>query len=199
MSARKGAAARWVAIAAAVIALFAVTAPAASANLRNVTGGESRLVLNFQANLQLAQDNVYAFVIPPAQLDFFTGSVRFPITGGLVESSTMVGSVNHAGGLLIVKYNADQTVVEKQLETTDLKIVNGSSLIGNALGLVPTPTASLVNTTHSATSTGISYEGDAEVDALTATVLNVYFDTNVFTAGLRLGRLKSTIQTTTIL
>jgi hypothetical protein len=184
---------------AAVIALFAVTAPAASANLRNVTGGESRLVLNFQANLQLAQDNVYAFVLPPAQLDFSTGSVIFPITGGLVESSTMVGTVNHAGGLLIVKYNEDQTVVEKQLETTDLKIVAGASLVGNALGLVPTPTASLVNATHSATDTGISYEADAEIDALTATVLNVYFDTDVFTAGLRLGRLKSTIQTQTIL
>jgi hypothetical protein len=201
MSARKSGIGRLFAITLVALAMLGVGAQSANADLlRNVSGGESKLVLNFQSNLQMAQDNIYAFVLPPAQLDFFCGCVRFPITGGLVQPDTMVGTVNHSGGLEIVKYNEDQTQVIKSFKSTDLKITNGITLIGNALEIVPAPSAQLVDPQHSMAADGtITYQAFADLDLVTATVLNVYFDTNVFTSGQRLGTLQSTIQTTPIL
>ena len=59
----------------------------------------------------------------------------------------MLGTVDHSGGMLMLKY-ADG-VEQKRLEVTTLRIVNGNMLVGNALGLVPAPTADLINASHS--------------------------------------------------
>jgi hypothetical protein len=81
------------------------------------------------------------------------------------------------------------------------RIVNGNMLVGNALGVVPAPTADLVNASHSknASSGVIHYEADAVVNAVTATVLNTYLSTDYFKGGMKLGRLKSDIQTKKLL
>ena len=64
---------------------------------------------------------------------------------------------------------------------------------------MPAPTADLVNVTHSKDpSTGvIHYEADAKIGDATALVLNTYFETDAFVAGLILGRVKSDIKTKT--
>lgn len=184
---------------------MALGAPAANAvSLDTVTGGQTALFVPLSNVQKLAADNVYVSPISPAFLTFNSlaegPALRFPIKDGAVESSTMLGTVNHPGGLLIQKFNADGTLAN-ELNVTQPKLVAGASLVGNALDLVPVPTALLVNTSHSKdASTGvIHFEADAQVDPVTATVLNTYFDTDVFEPNMILGRVKADIQTETIL
>jgi hypothetical protein len=176
---------------------------AGAVSLDQVTGGQSALFVPLTNVQQLGQKGIFVSPISPAFLTFTLAegpAIRFPITGGAVESSTMVGTVNHAGGLSIQKFNPDGTKAA-QLDVTDVKVVAGAELVGNALGIVPAPTADLVNAKWSkdATTGVITYEADAQLNAVTATVLNTYFSTDAFSAGQVLGHWKSTIQTSSIL
>ncbi len=176
---------------------------ASAVSLDNVTGGQSALFVPLSNVVKLGQKNIFAAPISPAYLTFTRlegPAIRFPITGGAVESATMIGTVNHGGGLSIQKFNPDGTKAA-QLDVTDLKIVNGSELVGTALGIVPAPTADLINATHSKDPvTGvITFEADAQVSLVTATVLDTYFSTDAFQGGMILGHLKSTIQTKPLL
>jgi hypothetical protein len=188
-----------------VVLALAVGAPSASAvSLDKPTGGESALYTPLSNVQKLGRANIFVSPISPAYLTFNSfqegPAIHFPVNGGAVESATMLGTVNHAGGMLIQKFNPDGTVAT-QLEVTDVKIVNGTTLVGNALGLVPAPTADLINSTHSKDSaTGvITYEADAQINAVNALILNTYFSTNVFEAGMILGHLKSKIETKRLL
>jgi hypothetical protein len=185
----------------ATLGLGATSASAVS--LDNVTGGQSGIFVTIPQVNELAHAGIFITPISPAFLtfDLIQGpALRFPITGGAVESSTMLGTVNHAGGMTIQKFNPDGSPGPK-LTVTDVKIVAGASLVGNALGLIPAPTADLVNATHSKNpSTGvIHYEADARLNLVTATVLNTYLQTNFFKDGYVLGHVKSDIQTKKIL
>ena len=83
-----------------------------------------------------------------------------------------------------------------------MRIVNGNMLVGNALGLVPAPTADLVNATHSKDpSTGvIHYEADAQIERRHGTrPEHVLRRRTLFVAGSILGHLKSNIQTKKVL
>jgi hypothetical protein len=185
-------------------ALLGFGVPAAGAvSLDQITGGQSGLFVPLTNVQQLGQKGVFVSPISPAYLTFTLEegpAVRFPITGGAVESSTMLGTVNHAGGISIQKFNPDGTKAA-QLDVTDIKVVAGAELVGTALGIVPAPTADLINATHSKDpATGvITFEADAQLNAVTATVLNTYFSTDAFKAGMILGHWKSTIQTKRLL
>jgi hypothetical protein len=178
---------------------------ASAVSLDRVTGGQSALFVPLEGVQKLAQQRIFAAPIDPAYATFTSleegPAVRFPISGGAVESSTMLGTVNHEGGLSIQKFSSDWTTKLAQLDVTDIKVVAGSQLVGNALGIVPAPTADLINATHSKDrATGvITYEADAQINVVTATVLNTYFSTDVFTPGMLLGHWKSTIETRSIL
>ena len=185
----------------ASLGLAATTSNAAS--LDTVTGGQSGLFVSLQQVGDMARAGLYVTPVSPAYLTFTLEegpALRFPITDGAVESDTMLGTVNHAGGMTIQKVNPDGTN-GPSLTVTDVKIVAGASLVGNALGLVPAPTADLVNATHSKDpATGvIHYEADAKLNLVTATVLNTYFQTTYFKDGSLLGHLKSNIQTKPLL
>jgi hypothetical protein len=187
-----------------VLAL-AVGAPSANAvSLDKVTGGQTALFVPFSNVQKLGAASIFVSPISPAFLTFNSfqegPALRFPISGGAVESDTMLGTVDHAGGMLIQKINPDGTVAT-QLEVTVPRILNGNLLVGNMAGLVPAPTAMLINPTHSKdASTGvITYEADAQVDAASALILNTYFSTSVFEANMILGHLKSNIETEPVL
>jgi hypothetical protein len=187
--------------AAATLGLGATASSAAS--LDTVTGGQSGLFVSLQQVGDMARAGIYVTPVSPAYLTFTLDegpALRFPISGGAVESSTMLGTVNHSGGMTIQKVNPDGTN-GPALTVTDVKIVAGASLVGNALGLIPAPTADLVNATHSKDpSTGvIHYEADAKLNLVTATVLNTYLQTNFFKDGYVLGHLKSNIETKRLL
>jgi hypothetical protein len=188
-----------------VLLAMAVGAPTASAvSVDTVKGGETGLFVPFSNVVTLAQKGINISPISPAYLTFNSfqegPALRFPVTGGLVESATMLGTVDHAGGMLVQKYNPDGTLA-KQIEVTTVRILNGNTLVGNAFGLVPAPTADLVNVTHSKNPTTgvIHYEADAKIGIATALVLNTYFETDAFVAGSTLGRVKSNIETKKLL
>jgi hypothetical protein len=188
-----------------VLIALAVGAPTASAaSVDQVKGGQTALFVPFADVVKLAQKGINISPISPAFLTFNSfqegPALRFPVSGGLVESSTMLGTVDHAGGMLIQKFNADGTV-QHQLEVTTVRILNGNMLVGNAFGLVPAPTADLINVSHSKDpSTGvIHFEADAKVSDVTALVLNTYFETDAFVGGSILGRVKSNIETKKLL
>jgi hypothetical protein len=188
-----------------VMLAMAVGAPTASAvSVDTVKGGETALFVPFSDVVKLAQKRINISPISPAYLTFNSfqegPALRFPVSGGLVESATMLGTVDHAGGMLIQKFNPDGTLAN-QLEVTTVRIVNGNMLVGNAFGLVPAPTADLVNATHSKNPTTgvIHFEADAKIGIATALVLNTYFNTDAFVGGSTLGRVKSDIQTKKLL
>jgi hypothetical protein len=193
---------------ASVVLMLGLVAAAPSANavsLDKPTGGESGLNVPFEQFVNLGNAGIFVSPIRPAFITIRSIAegpiLHLPVTGGAVESSTMLGTVDHDGGMLIQKINPSDGTVEAELEVTTIRIVNGNMLVGNALGLIPAPTADLVNATHSKDrATGvITYEADARVNLVTATVLNTYFSTSVFKDGLILGHLKSTIQTKPVL
>jgi hypothetical protein len=187
-----------------VVAMFlTLGAPAASASLDQATGGEFALYVPLSNVQKLGNAEIFVQPLPPAFLsfDFTKGpALHFPISGGTFESSTMLGSVNSDGGIEIQKQHPLGTIV-KRLDITNVKILDGNTLIGNALGIVPTPSADLINATHSKDpATGVvHYEADAQMNAVTALVLNTYFDTNVFQGGWVLGHLVANIQTKPLL
>jgi hypothetical protein len=188
-----------------VLALFAGAPSANAVSLDKPTGGESGLSVPFEQFVNLGNAGIFVSPIRPAYLTFRSFAegpiLHLPVSGGAVESATMLGTVDHGGGMLIQKIDSQQGVVEAELEVTTLRIVNGNMLTGNALGLVPAPTADLINASHSKDpATGvIHYEADAQVNFLTATILNTYFSTSVFKGGMILGHLKSDIQTKPVL
>jgi len=187
--------------AAAALGVGATASSAAS--LDTVTGGQSGLFVTIQQVGDMARAGIYVTPVSPSYLTYTLDegpALRFPITGGAVESSTMLGTVNHAGGMTLQKVNPDGTN-GPTLTVTDVQIVAGASLVGNALGLIPAPTADLANATHSKDpSTGvIHFEADAKLNLVTATVLNTYLQTTFFKDGYVLGRWKSNIQTKKLL
>lgn len=201
MSLRKGV----LSLAVAAVMGLAVAAPAASAqSLDNVTGGQTSMFVTITQVGDLARKGIFVSPISPAFLTFTSAegpAIRFPIdAGGTLESSTMLGTVNHNGGMLIQKIEPDGTV-SAELEITQVKIVGGASLVGNALGLIPAPAADLVNASHSKDQSSgvIHFEADARINAVNALVLNTYFSTDAFTDGMVLGRVKSDIETKKVL
>jgi len=192
-----------VTLACATASLGLGASASSAASLDTVTGGQTGLFVTLQQVGDMARAGLYVTPVSPAYLTFTLEegpALRFPITDGAVESDTMLGTVNHAGGMTIQKVNPDGTN-GPSLTVTDVKIVAGASLVGNALGLVPAPTADLVNATHSKDpATGvIHYEADAKLNLVTANVLNVYFQTNYFQDGSLLGHIKSNINTKPLL
>ena len=178
------------------------TSTASAVSVDKVTGGQFGLFVPLENVSVMAHAGLFTTPIAPAYLTFTLEegpALRFPISGGTVESATMLGSVNSDGGLRMEKQAPDGT--SKSLDVTNVKIVNGNMLVGNALGLVPAPTADLVNATHSKDpATGvIHYEADARINLLTATILNTYFSTDFFKDGFVLGRVKGNIETAPLL
>ena len=190
-----------VALASAVIA--APRAQAADISANTVTGGTTTMDVPFSLVQQLGKDRIFVRPVAPATLTYpnFFPVVSFPVKDGLVETATMLGTVNHEGGINLYQIDETYTNITKSIDITNIRIVNGNQMVGDALGLVPSPAADLKNATHSYDpATGkLTYEADAELGTVGALVMNTYFNTNVFTAGLKMGHLKSQIDTSRIL
>jgi hypothetical protein len=188
------------------LTVAAVSAPGANAvniSAAKVTGGKTEMSVPFSLLQQLGKDRIFVTPIAPATLSYpnFFPIVTFPVTGGKVETSTMLGTVNMLGGIKIYQIDPTYSTITKQLDVTDVRIVNGNTLAGNAIVPVPSPAADLVNATHTfdPVTGNLHYEADAQVGVATALVLNTYFNTYVFTPGLAMGHMTSDIQTNRIL
>lgn len=182
------------------IMTLGVGAPSANAALLTVTGGKSELTIDIGTVGTLAGAHVYQIILPPASVVYsFAPVATFPITGGTVEDTTMLGTVDHAGGIRTVKCTTlCDNGYDAQLDATNLRILAGNTLTADTNGLLPSPIADLVNVQHYTSPDGtIRYEADATLNAGAALILNVYFSTTVFQAGMPLFHIKSVIETTT--
>jgi hypothetical protein len=181
------------------LTMLVAAAPRAHATLDTVIGGQSKLFVSLATVQRLNSDRIISFPNGGAYITFVSTegpAVVFPISDGLVESDTMLGTVNHPGGLTLQKVDENfQPVTELQI--TEIKIFNGNTLLGNTQGVLPAPAGDLINISFSKhrPSGVISYEADVQVSETNALVLNTYFNTTVFEAGMILGHLKSSIQT----
>ena len=61
----------------------------------------------------------------------------------------MLGTVDHAGGMLIQKIDPADGTVTHELSVTNLRILNGNMLVGDAFELLSAPTADLINASYS--------------------------------------------------
>ncbi len=185
----------------AIASVLAIAAPKANATPVNVVGGQAELLPDFANVAALYAKNIAVYPISPAALNGITLRVEFPITGGTVDDQSMLGTVNLAGGLWIIKYtDSSFSEIENSVQTTNLRIVNGNTLVGDTMGLIPAPSADLTNTTINVDGNGnIDYTAEAIVPALTALVLNTYFNTDAFVGGSRLGALSAHILTQPLL
>jgi hypothetical protein len=193
------------AVSLATLLLLVLGVPRASADVATVTGGQTDLFTPLTVVQELGADRVYVAPLPPATLTFTLEegpAVHFPVTDGVIDTDSMTGTVNHSGGLKILKFSEDFSTVESQLDITNLRIFNNTQLLGDTQDTpLLSPAADLANPTHTYDPvTGkIHYEADAQVPAAAALVLNTYFNTTVFQAGMTLGHVKSNIQTDRVL
>jgi hypothetical protein len=179
------------------LAIAGSSAPAASAQVpQTVTGGQTKLSLNINTLfVEWGADRIGAQLIPPAFINGLTFEAFFPITGGLADPATLLGTVNMGGGIRIVQYNENYSMVTNSLETTNPRFVNGNTLTGDVMGAIPAPSADLVNTSIVVNEDGtVTFNADANLSAGTALVLNTYFSTTVFEAGQNLGHYTATIE-----
>src|SRR5205085_6766774 len=125
-------------------------APAANAALLTVTGGKSELTIDIGTVGTLAAGHIYQLILPPATVVYsFAPVATFPITGGTVEDTTMLGTVDHSGGIRTVKCTTlCDNGYDAQLDATNLRILNGNSLTADTNGLLTSPIADLVNVQH---------------------------------------------------
>ncbi len=190
-------------LAVAALAVVAIIPARADAAPRTVNGDRTELSVPFSLIQHWGADNISITVIAPATLTFpfFFPLATFPISDGLVDDTNMLGTVNHLGGQQIVKYDETRTFVTHSLDVTNLRIVNGNQLWGDTAGLLPGPSADLVNPTHTYDpETGqIIYQAEVQLNAVAAVILNIYFETDVFVGGEVLGNLKSYINTTPVI
>src|SRR4051794_28455739 len=82
------------------IMTLGIGAPTANAALLTVTGGKSDLTIDIGTVGKLGAGHIYQLILPPATVVYsFAPVATFPINGGTVEDTTMLGTVNHDGGI----------------------------------------------------------------------------------------------------
>jgi hypothetical protein len=201
--------ARALALLVGVVTLLAVPATANAALVNTVTGKETRLEVPWSTFVYLSGKHIHVYPQGEAMLSFEPGPrifVTFPITGGSLVGNTNLGTINMAGSLAMTKSNEDYTDSIKRLRTSNPQIVNAQTVVASAyawdgdplLGNVgaPTPVMDIRNVSRTTNADGsIRLAGDWALNAVTATVLNTYFETDAFSAGMVIGRAVSTITT----
>jgi hypothetical protein len=182
-----------------VATVFLTAAPSgASAAPVSVTGDRTEIIVPFSFIQALAADNIQPDVVAPATISFPNFPIplaQFPITGGLIDDSNMLGTVNNSGGQKIFKWDPPRENITHELDVLNFRIVNGNQLWGDTDGLLPGPAATLDNPSHTVNpQTGeIIYTAQAHLDAGAAAILNIYFETTVFVGGMDIGTLTSYI------
>jgi hypothetical protein len=184
-----------VATIAAFLMVLAFCAPAAKAEPVVITGDNTRLEVNLSNFVKLLGDGIFITAIPPAHLEFGSNPAAvFPVNnGGLFDVENGLSAVTHAGGLRIEKSSINQSVDVTNI-TLQCTGVTGCRLLGTANVALPNEVAEVVDFNIADDEAGtITFTGRALVGAVGALALNTLFQTDVFTAGMELGLLTSTL------
>ena len=182
------------------LVLIAVAVPAAPAraDTRVVNGGETRLDVNVANFVKLLGDGIFITPIAPARLEFGSNPAAiFPASSGVADAVLSTATVPHQGGLHIEKSSIGQ-----QIDATNVTVacVNagtitlaGCHVLNTANNVLPNELAEIKDFQFSDPGSGtVTITGRAVITDVTALVLNTLFQTQVFTAGMELGTIKST-------
>lgn len=174
------------AVSAAVAGVAAPAALGQSADTVTLAGGETRLHLNGGTAAVLADNGVAVAPIGPATA---RGTrVTFPITGGRVDPTDGAGTVAHSGGLA---FSAGGTTVRLRNFLVDTRTGTLTAQVGGSRIRVvdlDTSDAAVIRRGVGRAETWI-VRVQAELSARGAAALNAAFDTDLFAAGIPLGRV----------
>lgn len=177
----------------ACIGLMAVTVAQAGESTLHFNGGATRLVVNPAVVPVLAQNGISLAPVAPATAKAVTWhgqptvAASFPISGGKVNAKTLVGIINHTGGLTFSKGSNSLSVglfqvsIHRRAYLT--AAVGFDRTMRVALARLDLSHAKVYACRHWVVVTGVSaYLTKAAADALNATL-----HTTVFAPGLKLG------------
>lgn len=180
-----------VAFAIVAVAAFAL-APTASAKTLKVkkTGGTT---LTLDAGTAAALTSLGVTVSPIAPAKGVSGGVRFPVTGGKLDSKTLAGNIRHSGGL---RFSNGTTTVD--LTRFTINIDSDPDLVATVGGSrVSILKLDLSNLKNRSKGNSIKLSGvKATLTAEAAAALNGAFGVTAFTEGLTLGTasVKTTVR-----
>jgi hypothetical protein len=180
-----------------LIAVAVLAAPA-RADTRVVNGGETRLDVNVSNFVKLLGDGIFITPIAPARLEFGSNPAAiFPASSGVADAVLNTASVPHQGGLHIEKSSIGQAIDATNVTVACVNAgtitLAGCHVLNTANNVLPNELAEIKDFHFSDPGTGaVTITGRAVITDVTALVLNTLFQTQVFTAGMELGTIKST-------
>lgn len=193
MSTTKSLSTRIAVLAVALAAMMAIAiAPAASAKTLKVkkTGGTT---LKIDASTAEALTSLGVSVAPIKPAKAAGGGVRFPVTGGMLDSKTLAGNIRHSGGL---RFSNGTTTVD--LTRFTINIDKNPDLVATVGGKrVSILNLDLSGLKNSSKGKSIKLSGvKASLTADAAAALNGAFGVTAFTEGLALGTasVKTTVK-----
>jgi hypothetical protein len=146
-------------------------------------GGQTDLALDAGAAAALDSLKIKAGIIDGAVANP-DGSLGFPITGGLVNATSLAGSVTHSGGISLKQNNTTVALTEFTIDTV------AKTLSAKVNGAGPVAILSLDLSAPKVTISGraVTVAGvPAKLTKAAADALNQAFSTTAFTEGLLLG------------
>jgi hypothetical protein len=175
----------------AAVALVAAGAGPASAQAASaaVGGGSTTLTLDPATAGVLTANGVAVEPVGPAAPS--GAGIAFPVTGGEADPATLIGSVRHSGGLRFTA-GGKSLVVKNFTYTVNSKGASLSASVGAArLRLLE---LSLANASVSKDGLTVSASGiEATLSGGAANALNDYFGVNLFSGGLAIGTVETTV------
>jgi hypothetical protein len=177
----------------AAVGLMAVTVAQANEGQLHFTGGKTKLVVNPAVVPVLAQNGISLAPVAPATAAAVTWhgqptvAAWFPISGGRVNAQTLVGIINHRGGLEFskgarsLKVGLFQISIHRRAYLTAAVGFDRSMRV--ALARLDLSHAKVYACGHWVTVTGVR----AYLTKVAADALDAMLHTNVFTPGLALG------------
>ena len=187
---------RYVAVLAAVLAL-AVAGVASAATAARVTGGTTKVTLSAAALSALTANKITARVVKPAKVTGAT--VTFPITGGRLNTKTLIGVIRHSGGIAFVKGKNALALLRPTISSTKAGVSLSALVIKGHVRrchkvhgkrvckvIVTYTSVRVANVTGVKLSNG-KVTGTLKLTAAAAAALNKVAGKKVFAAGVVLG------------
>jgi hypothetical protein len=147
------------------------------------TGGATTLRLD-PRTAQVLTDNGVS-VTPASEARVRDGGIAFPVSGGLVNATTLGGKITHRGGLTFSAGGKDLTIRDFTINTSRKTL---SAYVDEAGARIPVLDLDLSHAKVSATKHWLRVANvKAGLTSTAAGALDSYFGTSLFQGGLRIG------------
>jgi hypothetical protein len=170
--------------------LLAMPASAAGPAAVTATGGTTTLKLRGTISTLLDVADVSVKAVAPATKG--SSGLKFPISGGSIQPTTLRGSVDHLGALRF-SHGGDSIVMRKlRMKVTVHGASMSASVAGKRITILRLSLANAIIANPAATTVRAS-NITATLSSQGAHVVNKEIRTSLFTAGLRIGTVSTKI------